>query len=200
MSLCVDVSAQIPDQLSVCSVLQRPSERLACFDELASRYSRVAKQKNFKEKSGPGAWPGGWEVSETTDPMDDSTTIVLSLKAQSKSGSSGMPYLLVRCREKRLEIFINWSSYLGSDDSLSLRSRFDSEEPRSYSWNASTDHRATFLSGAMRGEFLRALTTSKRFAAEVTDSQNSRLVAVFETSGLGSLLGTIQSCTAGYGL
>jgi type VI secretion system protein VasI len=52
--------------------------------------------------------------------------------------------LLVRCQNARTEAFINWSSFLGSDN-LNVTSRIDKAAAVTTSWNISTDHKASFV-------------------------------------------------------
>lgn len=100
---------------------------------------------------------GAWRVSQSTNPLDDSTTVVAVLSASQGTGGFGSdPFTLIaRCQSNTTEVYINWHDYLGDDDSDVYRERkrvtyrFPPADAQTEMWGVSTDNDATFAPQAI---------------------------------------------------
>ncbi len=133
---------------------------------------------------------GQWYVREETSPVDDSTNVYLSLRAEdtirSRFGKSVRPSLYVRCKENKTEVFINWGVYLGIDQTHVLQ-RFDGKRAATVLWNISTDHEATFYrSGHIA--FARQLVRHEKLLLQTTPYGESPVMVSFRLEGLRSAI------------
>jgi hypothetical protein len=124
----------------------------------------------------------GWQVSETRNPLTDSPLVTLVLQANS-GGLMSTPALVLRCRDNKTEVYINWNQYLGSDDLVRVTSRVGTGKASTDSWPASTDNEATFYPASYVG-LIKRLINADRFVAQVTPYNESPVTAVFELAGL----------------
>ena len=159
--------------LTRCGAVSAPSERLACYDSLA-------KSLSVSKPTPVGA--GAWQVSDETNPVDDTRTVVLRLVATSGQSVYGKPIVLVlRCQSHKTEAYMSWGSYLGDEAQVTVR--VGSGEAKTKRWDVSTDHTGTFYHGDMVA-FIRELVAADRFVAQVTPYNESPITAVFELTGL----------------
>src|SRR5690606_5301428 len=100
------------------------------------------------------------------------------------------PTMIIRCRDNRTEMFINWNSFLGSDP-VSTTYRIDKEPAQKSGWSLSTDKRAAFFPGSPVPT-LRRLAESTTFVANVTPYSESPVTAVFDTTGADKALADIR--------
>ena len=67
-----------------------------------------------------------WVVSDEIDPIDDSKTITLLTKSQSGENNYGEKIdLIVRCNSSKVDVYLNWDVFLGTD--ISVTTRIDKE-------------------------------------------------------------------------
>jgi len=143
---------------------------------------------------------GKWQRTESADPMDDSTRVTLALEADSDTSTTGEPVVLyVRCKQRRLEVFIDWHEYLGGagagGDHYVLCRIGDAKAVNSR-WSYSTNSEASFYEGH-KGlsvcQFVLALAQADQLVVEVAPFMENPITAVFDTRGLrphlASLLG-----------
>ena len=115
--------------------------------------------------------------------MDDTRTVVLSLRASGGQSTRGEPILLVlRCRSGETEAFIRWNDYLGLDEAR-VTTRIGNAKAETRSWNISTDNLATFYR-RNDVEFIKALLNTDRFLAQVTPYGENPVTATFDITGL----------------
>ncbi len=128
---------------------------------------------------------GSWVTWETTNPLDDTTTVVAFLRAvEGVGGYSSDPFLLVaRCKSDKTEVYIDWHDYLGDDTKNKKRVtyRFPPSDAVTELWGVSTDNEATFVARAI--PFLRTLVQSDRLVAQTTPYGESPSLAVFDLAG-----------------
>ena len=124
-----------------------------------------------------------WTIVSSTNPLDDSPTVVTSVAA--KSGVSGVlsepVRLFVRCESNKTDVYIAWHDYLGSDSTVPVTVRFPPETARTESHGVSSDNTATFIPRSI--PFARSLLTSERLVVQTTPYNESPVTAVFELQG-----------------
>jgi type VI secretion system protein VasI len=162
--------------LASCAAEPNTVKRLACFDAFASANGLVPTTVST---SSPAA--GKWITSTETDPLTDKAVHYAMLTADQGKGRFGEHIVLVvRCQNARTEAFINWSSFLGSDN-LDVTSRIDKSAAVTTSWNISTDHKASFVpqASAMLSKFDGAFS----FVVNLTPYGESPVTAIFDITG-----------------
>jgi type VI secretion system protein VasI len=136
--------------------------------------------------SGGSATPSvpQWDVSESTNPIDDTPTVVLSLQASSPSSTTlrDAPRLIVRCKSKETDVYISWSEFLGSDEII-VTTRLGRNAAARRSWSLSTDSRASFYPARPAG-FVKQLMAVDTLVAMTTPYNEAPITATFEVTGL----------------
>ena len=136
-----------------------------------------------------------WTILNTTNPLDDSPTVIASIAA--KSGVSGVlsepVRLSVRCESNKTDAYIAWHDYLGSDATVPVTVRFPPETARTESHSVSSDNTATFIPRSI--PFARSLLTSERLVVQTTPYNESPVTAVFELQGAERALSQVaEAC------
>jgi len=163
-----------------CAIQEGDLQRLVCYDSIAKSlgYSRTPSPTNV-------AGSGKWQVSNLQNPLDDTRTVALSLGATTGESRYGDPVVLViRCQSGKINAFINWSSYLGLEQTP-VTTRLGAGETKTQRWPLSTDNKASFYPGDA-GAFLEQLLSADRFVAQTTPYSESPITAVVELAGLSA--------------
>ena len=134
--------------------------------------------------------PGKWRVSRSTNPIDDSPTVVLSLTADSGRSRFGNPVrFIARCQSNTTEAYAVWHDYVG-DDSRDVYDEWKWVEVRvggapseRQRWGVSTDKQATFAPD-WAGSLLKRMVGEERMVLQVTPCGESPVTAVFDIRGL----------------
>jgi len=174
------VAQDLKPPIGRCAVQDGDLKRLACYDSIAKSlgYSRAPAATTV---TGAGAW----QVSTQKNPLDDTRTVILSLSATTGQSQFGDAiWLVVRCQSGQINAFINWSSYLGLEQTP-VTTRLGTGEAKTQKWLLSTDNKATFYPGD-DAAFLEQLLAADRFVAQTTPYNESPITAVFELAGLSA--------------
>ena len=138
---------------------------------------------------------GGWRVSRSTNPLDDSTTVVAVLNAtEGVGGVIPEPIsLIARCQSNTTEVYINWHDFLGDDELGNPRStrkrvtyRFPPANAETETWGVSTDNDSTFVARAI--PFLHTVVESDRLVTQTTPYNEAPSTAIFDLTGARSAL------------
>jgi type VI secretion system protein VasI len=133
-----------------------------------------------------------WDVRQTTNPIDDSPTVVLSISAASgKSRMGEAPTLILRCSQRETTAYIHWNDFLGSDG-VSVTTRLGKKEAQTRTWQLSSDNTATFYPGNTV-QFIKALVSADTLVAKTTPYNESPVTAVFAVTGLADKLTPLQT-------
>jgi len=165
-------------------------DRLECYDQLARRNNLMGQQSNAV----PAVGVGKWSVSDKTNPIDDTRTVVLVLEATTgKSRSRQEVRLVLRCQSKKTEAYINWHEFLGTK-SAEVTYRIGNAKAIKSTWSLSTDNKASFFPGDPVA-FMKDLSEETTFVAQVTPYMESPLTASFDTTGLVNAIKPLrQTC------
>lgn len=132
-----------------------------------------------------------WTISESTNPLDDSPTVVLRLEASTGSSRLGeRPSLILRCMQNETDVYVNWNDYLGSD-AISVTSRLGRAESQTSRWGLSTDNTSTFYPGRTTA-FIREIAAVDTLVLNTTPYNESPVTAVFDVRGLSAELAPLQ--------
>lgn len=160
--------------------------RLACYDK--------ALPPTVAEESKPAVGVGKWQVSTKTSPIDDSENVYVILSAndsfRSQFGELITPSLYITCREKKTELFLNWDTYLGLNETQML-SRLDKQKAKTKMWDISSDTKSVFYRGNVI-EFIKALSKSNSMFTQITPYNESPVSVTFEVAGLSEALKPLQ--------
>lgn len=170
--------AAIPEkEFAKCAAMEGDLSRLECFDNLAEDKNLDGNQVQPTSIEGKG----DWDVSVKVNPIDDSKTVTLILKAESGISKWNRPYgLLVRCKSNETNVFIGWNEYLGRE--ADVLTRIGSNKAVTQRWDMSTDSKATFHPKPIA--FLKEMLTTDKLVAQVTPYNESPATAIFNTTGL----------------
>lgn len=147
----------------------------------------------------------GWTINESTDLLDDSTTVTASLHAIEGLGGSldtdPKPVFLVRCQSGKTEAYIAWHERLGDEsDDLSEKKRvtyrFPPANAETEQWSISTDGTTTFVSNASL--FLKSLAESERLVVQTTPYGQSPIIAVFDLNGAADVVSRVEQAEKRY--
>jgi len=176
-------AAGVEQEIATCSSKEGDLDRLACFDAIAKARGLDGPQPQPVELSGTGKW----SVSVDTNPIDDSTTVLLSITADSGRSSLGKPVtMFVRCKSNETELYINWSDYLGRNGTV--LTRIGSNDASTKDWNLSTDSQATFHPQKGTIGFLKWMASADKFVAQITPYNESPVTAIFDITGMENAL------------
>lgn len=183
---------EIETEILLCSCISSLVERLNCYDMLAETLGA--------ESGAETGDPGEWRKSVSIDPMDDSKTVVLALDAESGQSSWGDPIrLVIRCAGGDLELYVKWGQYVVNQWGWQLVVwRLEYGEPESSLWDGSRDGTATFYKDSylQHGGYqtvgvyrlIQLLMEGVRFVVRVTPPADNEITAIFDTTGLASLI------------
>jgi len=168
------------EMIAKCAVEDGDLARLECFDQLARSLDLDGPQAVSTSVTGEGKW----NVTVQTNPIDDSTTVVLRLTADSGTARFGENVrMIVRCQSDTTELYIDWNDYLGSE--ARVLTRVGSQDAQTRRWGLSTDSQATFHPGSPI-TFIKSLMDVDRLVAQVTPYSESPVTAIFDVRGLSS--------------
>lgn len=161
-----------------CAKIENSISRLACYDQMAKS---MGLTKTSKTTSGD-LDKGQWLTNVSTNPINDSKTVVLILTAESGKSTYGKPVtLLLRCKSNTTEAYIAWNDYLGSE--ADVTTRIGDQQAHTRRWSISTNNESTFFPGNDIS-FIKNLIESNKFVAQVTPYDESPVTAVFDIKGL----------------
>lgn len=167
---------------TACHSVKEDKERLACFDKAVTQETDVGNGK------------GKWVVTEKQSPVDDSVNVMLRLSSESpirnNFGQSFTPLMTIDCSEKKTSLYIDWNSFLGSNEKDMLY-RIDKQKAVTKAWNMSTDSKAVFYQGSPV-KFIKSLMAGKSIYTQITPYQDSPVNATFDITGLESAIAPLR--------
>ena len=165
---------KLTTRISFCKTIDSSLERLECFDNLEWDHFEISSTPSLRE----GA--GDWEVSESANPIDDTSTVTAILASENASNYLGEQVSLVlRCKSGQTEAYINWHDYLGSR--AVVTDRIDKAPAERLGWQLSTDSQASFRPRAR--VFMESLSEATTYLAQVTPYNESPITASFNVQG-----------------
>lgn len=169
-----------------CAANTNAVSRLACFDEFA-KVNGLAQSTTQTTSTGSGKW-----ITKTdSDPLTDKAVHVAMLESDDGRGIYGQKVaLVVRCKDRRTEVYVNWNSYLGSDG-IMVTSRVDKEPAAKTYWQLSTDSKASFMPQSV--PVLKKFIGGSSYVASLTPYNESPITAVFDIAGADVALKDIRS-------
>ncbi len=135
----------------------------------------------------------GWQVREDVSDFADTISIYATVSSSrlhyDRFGRSQDVFLMVRCQENKTDLIINWSEYLGLEQTQ-VRTRIDEKPPVARPWSISTNHQATFAPNPIAR--LREMKGSRRFLAETVPYGENPVTAEFDVSGIDDVIARVS--------
>lgn len=183
ISFSSPLSAQeIEKRIAKCALLKGALERVECYDQIAKNYNLDGPQTVATTITGTGAW----QVSVKTNPLDDTKTVILTLKAKGARSKYGESiYLGLRCKSNTTQVYIRWNDYLGSE--ADVTTRVGTKRAKTKRWSISTDSQATFYPKNYIA-FIKELLAVDKFVAQVTPYNENPVTVEFDLTGLGNAI------------
>jgi type VI secretion system protein VasI len=172
-----------------CAAIAGDLARWECYDQLAESLGLNGPQTVSIDTG----FVGEWNVSVSTNPIDDTTNVQLLLQADSARSILGEPVrIVIRCRSGDTNLFIQWHAYLG--DRANVLSRVGSEQAQTQTWSISTDLQSTFYPGPESAviDFVKELIEVDRFVAQVTPYNENPVTAIFDLTGLRNAISPLR--------
>jgi len=137
----------------------------------------------------PSAEKPHWQLRSDISPIDDSKSYFLSKDAEEAIGTGFMrstPTLMIRYKERELDVYITFGTYLGSD-TVPVTLRLGQSPASQESWGLSTDGRAIFCPSDERA-FVQELLKNDRLVIRLTPFGESPVTSTFDLTGLSEAL------------
>lgn len=180
-----------------CEAVQNDAARLACFDTLAKDLMTATGSDNAAAAPSVDAArvqsgsEGRWLRQSKKDPLDDTETVTIMLVAESGTNRRGTaPTLFIRCKSGKVEVWINWSDYLGR--SAYVTYRLGTATPEMREWDLSNTSSATFYPKNTI-DFINQLAATDKFAAKITPYNENPVTATFELTGLTEAVAPVKA-------
>ena len=170
-----------------CKSINDNEQRLACYDA-AFEVNTSVVETNSKSK---------WVITDEVSPIDDSKTVILSLKSDSpiKSDfSQVIPTLNIQCKERETDFYINFNIFLSTHDIKPI-TRIDSDKAvNGVEWSISTDYKALFYPGSQKkiNEFIKTLKDKKKLFIQVTPFSKGSVNTTFDLTGLDEAIKPVR--------
>lgn len=162
--------------LMKCSAETNTVNRLSCFDEFAKTNGLAPSSRETTTSA-----EGKWRTTTDKDPLTDKSVHYAMLDANEGRGRFGEVIgLVVRCKAGRTEAYINWKTFLGSDE-LNVTSRIDKAPASSSYWGISTDHKASFM--PQQVATLKRFEGASSYVVNLTPYSESPITAIFDITG-----------------
>ncbi|MFQ1013569.1 type VI secretion system-associated protein TagO [Gilliamella apicola] len=174
-------------QIGSCKSINDNEQRLACYDA-AFEVNTSVVETNSESK---------WVITDEVSPIDDSKTVILSLKSDSpiKSDFSKVtPKLYIICKERKTNFIIDFDMFLSTDDIKPI-TRIDSDKAvNGVEWSISTDYKALFYSGSQKkiNEFIKTLKDKKKLFIQVTPFSKGSVNTTFDLTGLDEAIKPVR--------
>lgn len=174
------------DMADACARIDNNDQRLLCYDLL------------FR-KSVSTSTVSQWEVKQEKSKIDDSENVYMSVDSlEIHSRSFGQPdhlRLMIFCRERRTDVFIQFAGEYMSDIQGGGRTTFRLDKNKAFEMNliASTSHKALGLPTSENLKFVKSLFGGKNLFVRAAPYNQSAVSADFPVQGLEEAIKPLRS-------
>jgi type VI secretion system protein VasI len=188
--LCQD--EELKKAIAQCAAIDDINDRLGCFDSLAKAVAKLAAPGLAVSDAVPSdqPTPGQWQVLVDKDPLDDSTSVALGLL-----GNELKAQLVVRCRQKKLDVLLSWRGRFMGATAPVVWTRLGAAKAEKKRWSLSSDHKAALLAKDVT-PFVKQLLSVDRLVVQTDHFAQGRITEVFDVHGLEDAIGPVkEQCT-----
>jgi hypothetical protein len=147
----------------------------------------------------PASTSHTWELDETSDAMDQTKEVSLTLQSEDKVRGfvgSHSAYLCIRCKKAKMEAYITLGvpvQHEYDSENYGVRTKFDNDAAMKSRWTGSTDREALFA--PRPSELVKRLENANVFLFEFTPFEQRATAVKFNVAGLREKLDSVgQSC------
>lgn len=140
---------------------------------------------------------GKWIGAQKVNPMDDSSTVLLSLKANNEVKgwlSSETPSLLIRCLSNKTDLYFSLgmqtSVETGNFNASTITLRLDKNKPFKLVADKSTDNKSLFVRRPI--SLLKQIMEAEEMLLQFVPFNASQVVTSFTVSGLKESIGPLR--------
>lgn len=133
---------------------------------------------------------GKCKLRQDKSEIDDTPIVTITCEANEHYRYNDPARLVVRYKEGRKDIYVNFCEYLGGDP-IDVTFRFDSQTAETTKWSLSTDGRAAFFPSDI-SRFVTRLSCSDKLVIRATPYSESPRTYTFDISNFRSLVGPVR--------
>ena len=172
------------DNPKTCAAMSDADKRLLCYDG-------IFRVKRTAATSMSARMNGKWNVRREVSRIDDSSTVVLSIKSDDnflgKYGAEKHASMIIRCMENTTSIYFKFGDHFLADIQGygALTYRLDDRKPGKKSLDVSTDNEALGLwAGGSSIPFIKQMLGTESLVVRVTPFNESSITATFDIRGI----------------
>ncbi|KER01734.1 type VI secretion system-associated protein TagO [Photorhabdus temperata] len=185
-------------ETSDCQSISDNTQRLKCFDSAvvektdknSSTNTNYSDDPEGVQEGNPTGNVGNWKIEKSRSPIDDSWNVYVFLASNEPIKTMfreiTYPHLSAFCREGKTELFVDWSTYLGINETQMLQ-RIDSEKAVNKTFYISTDNKGVFYQGSVI-PVIKKLMKSKRLYLQIVPYSDNSVNATFDLDGLSEAI------------
>jgi type VI secretion system protein VasI len=184
----VRAQAVIENEIATAAAIENSVQRLVAYDAIAQAHGLAPHSEIKKETE------GNWRISTDVSPIDDSKTVVCILDADASvqvGYNTIKPSLIVRYKEGGLNAYVNYGTFLGSDN-IPVTLRFGKGNAESTTWSISTDNKAAFISGNV-AQFVNRLESVDSLIVRLTPYSENPVTISFSPNGIDKVKEAIRN-------
>ncbi len=171
----------LEDELLKCYKLSNDSQRLLCYDMIASSL----EQKESKLQS-----IGKWDIKLKVDPITQKKFFLLSLPADIGHGKWNKPVTLhIKYEKDRKVLYINWKNFVQNSP---ITLKIDGKLYNKKRWKVSKNGKITYYSGKSE-VLINKLLKANKLSVKSNIIDSSPTLAIFDISGLKEVYESIQN-------
>ena len=174
-------------EMSECAEILSDVKRLACYDDLAQSRGSLPKI----EQETPRKSRGKWQVQKEISPLDDSTNVYLSIRANNSVKGwldQYTPTLQIRCKENTTEAYVAVGMSIANTlyDTAKITLRFDKTKAFDIQMSESTNGEAVFFQKPI--QMIKRMMKHDRLLFQFTPFNSSPAITTFDLIGLGETI------------
>lgn len=182
---------RLKDDMKLCVTIEENAARLRCYDGISIALGFMTEEDRTQTEQALAKF-GFWSVIARTSAVGEETT---SLKLDSenqittKSGMARNPTLIVRCKKKDTDVYLDWGTPMADKDDGIKKTQIayttDTDPRKEETWEYSVDYYGAFAPDS--AAFIRNVRERKKMILEVTTDDIKRNV-VFNLEGMDNAL------------
>ncbi len=182
---------RLKEDVGICATMEENASRLRCYDNISIALGLMTDEDRTQTEQSLAKF-GFWSVIARTSAVGEETT---SLKLDSenqvstKSGMSRNPTLIVRCKKKDTDVYLDWGSPMADKDEGIKRTLMgyttDADPKRDEWWEYSLDYYGVFAPDS--AAFIRNVRDRKKVIFEV-NTNGLKSNVVFNLDGMDNAL------------
>lgn len=176
-------------EIAECAGISSDVKRLACYDDLAQSRGSLPKIEQETPRKGSGKW----QVQKETSPLDDSTNVYLSIRANNSVKGwldQYTPTLQIRCKENTTDAYVvvgmSIANTYGQYNTAKITLRFDKTKAFDIRMGESTDGEAVFFLEPIK--MIKRMIQHDKFLFQFTPFNSSPAITTFDLTGLNEAI------------